>query len=297
VAKKSARRNAKDRHATADEKAPRAETRARRLAARKAKHKRGIVAPSSDPSYRRKLAWAEAHISDAKALIAGWNRDGYRTFYQPNGNGGFTLFAQMLKPLPDDLSLVVGDALHCLRDSLDHIIFALSRKNPAIKTPDDEKAPQFPIFDNAVKPDNPGLRFLLDWLTSAEVCALAPDPARQPNAQHPLWLLDKMNNRDKHREIAFKPLAKPNVGIVISGGQIGQIDYMRGFGDQPMTLGGGPVRLLEFVGSQLQGQIRPTAPIVFDKGVEVEDREVISTLRWFHDHIRDTVFPRLEPFL
>jgi len=199
----------------------------------------------------------------------------------------------MVKPLPDDLPLVVGDALHCLRDSLDHIVFALSR--PAMKTPEDEKAPQFPIFDKAVKLDNPGIRFL-GWEATGEVVHLAPDPAgNPPSAQHPLWLLDKMNNRDKHREIAFKPLAQPGIGSMAIGNA--GIDSLEVFGDQPMILGGSPVRLLTFQGSHLQAQIRPTVQVLFAKGVEVEDREVIATLRWFHDHIRDTVFGRLEPLL
>jgi hypothetical protein len=37
--------------------------------------------------------------------------------------------------------------------------------------------------------------------------------------------------------------------------------------------------------------------IQFDKGIEIQGRELIPTLRWFHDHIRDTVFQRLEPHL
>jgi hypothetical protein len=37
--------------------------------------------------------------------------------------------------------------------------------------------------------------------------------------------------------------------------------------------------------------------ILFDKGIEVEDKEVIPTLRGFHDHIRGTIFQRLEQHL
>jgi len=232
--KKSGRQKARARGATVEDKARRLEAREQRLAARRKKHRQGTVSPSSDSSYRRKLTWAEAHISDAEALIAEWGRDGYRVIRQPNGNRGFTLLAQMVKPLPDDLPLVVGDALHCLRDSLDHIVFALSR--PAMKTPEDEKAPQFPIFDKAVKLDNPGIRFL-GWEATGEVVHLAPDPAgNPPSAQHPLWLLDKMNNRDKHREIAFKPLAQPGIGSMAIGNA--GIDSLEVFGDQPMILGG-----------------------------------------------------------
>lgn len=50
-------------------------------------------------------------------------------------------------------------------------------------------------------------------------------------------------------------------------------------------------------GSQVQMNMNTTLQIVFDQGLEVADREVGSTLRWFHDHIRDTVFQALEPHL
>src|SRR5437868_795366 len=111
MSKKSARRKARARHTTTEEKARRIEARARRLADRRKKHRQGTFAPASEPSHRRKLAWAETHIADGEALIEEWRREGLRIFQQPNGPRGFTIYAQMLKPLPDDLALVVGDAL------------------------------------------------------------------------------------------------------------------------------------------------------------------------------------------
>ena len=49
--------------------------------------------------------------------------------------------------------------------------------------------------------------------------------------------------------------------------------------------------------TNLNAQLSHSVKVSFDKGVEVENREVISTLRWIHKHIRDTVFQRLEQYL
>jgi hypothetical protein len=276
----------------------------RRKAQRSPKQKRQLataqmavatkVPASLKPSHRRKLDWAQGHIRKAETLIDAWRREGYRVFREAQGISGFTLYAEMLKPLPDDLPLVVGDALHDLRDSLDHIIFAISQKNPAMATPKDEESPQFPIHDAAVDIQDRAIKFL-DWHASSEVCDLAPDPDRQPNLQHPLWLLDALNNRDKHREVAFKPLSRPNISSLGIGNA--QIDSLEIFGDKTLELGAKPVALLSFRGSLLQAHMAHSASVIFDKGVEVADREVISTLQWFHDHIRDAVFPRLETFI
>jgi hypothetical protein len=252
------------------------------------------TAISLKPSHRRKLEWAQVHIRKAATLIETWRRDGYRVFREPQGGTSFTLYAEMLKPLPDDLPLVVGDALHNLRDSLDHIIFTISQKNPAMATPKDEESPQFPIHDLATDINDRSIKFL-SWQASAEVCDLAPDPARRPNLQHPLWLLDTLNNREKHREVAFKPLGRPNIASLGIGNA--QIDSLEIFGDKTLDLGTKPVALLAFRGSLLQAQMTHSVSVIFDKGVEVADQEVISTLQSFHDHIRDVVFQRLEPLL
>jgi hypothetical protein len=274
-------------------------TREARQVARREAHRQATAAArarlSIEPSHRRKLGWAESHIQDIEALIADWRGYGYRVFVQPNRNGLSMVYAEMVEPLPEELPLIVGDALHALRDSLDHIIFALSKKNPLMATPKDEQSPSFPIYDVAVHMKSPAIQFL-SWEATAQVVDLAPDPARQPNNQHPLWLLDKVNNRDKHREMVFRPRPDPSTAIGISASD--GSDYFRTFGGQALQMGAGAVPLVEFRRSpNVKAEIRPTVEIVFDQGVEVAGREVISTLRQFHDHIRDTVFQRLEPYL
>jgi hypothetical protein len=139
------------------------------------------------------------------------------------------------------------------------------------------------------------LKFLIPNARN-DVCALSPDPARNPVDHHPLWLLNKMSNRDKHREIPLALFAAGDVAIAIreSDGS----DYFRSLGSERLELGADAVPLVEYSRSPgVTTEIRATLQIVFDQGVETADREVAPTLRWFHKHITDTVFQRLEPHL
>jgi len=253
------------------------------------------VASASSLSHRRKLARAKGHIEDVEALLAGWSSDGYRTFEKPNGEGRFVLYAEQLQPLPCDLPLVIGDTFQYLRHSLDHIVFALSRKNPAM-TAQDEDIPSFPIYDGAVRDGAKAISFL-DQTARDDVRGLAPDPARQALDQDPLWLLNKMSNRDKHREIVISPIARSDADTLILYESDGT-DYFRGFGAKQLQPGAGPVALLELARSPgVKAEIGHSVKVIFDQGVEVADRQVVATLRWFHEHIRDTVFQRLEAHL
>jgi hypothetical protein len=83
------------------------------------------MAPSF--SHRRKLARAKLHMQDVEAMFNGWLSDGYRVIEETNCKGYVVLYAEQSKPLPDQIPLAIGDALHCQRSSLDQIIFALSR--------------------------------------------------------------------------------------------------------------------------------------------------------------------------
>ncbi len=249
-------------------------------------------------SHRRKLARAESHTNNIETLLAGWSIDGYRTFVKTNGKGRSVLFAELLKPLPDEASLILGDAFQCLRNSLDHLIFAISKKHSPAMTSENEGTPQFPVprRSTAIPKTSDAIRFISDSAKD-DVLALTPDPARDPFDEHPLSLLNKMSNRDKHRETTLVPVAcggTETFRLVASDGN----DSVHILGDERMELGAGPVPLVEFARRPgVKFELGISIQILFDQGVEVADREVVPTLRWFHDHIRDTVFQRLEPHL
>jgi hypothetical protein len=136
----------------------------------------------------------------------------------------------------------------------------------------------------------------LNTQAKKDVCSLAPDPTRQPLNQDPLWLLNKAENRDKHREIpvAVSAIAPVRYVLRASDGS----DYYRSFGPQRLQLGACSMPIVEFARSpNVKAEIGIAAQIAFDQGTEVADRDVLGTLLWFHDYIRDTVFQRLEPHL
>lgn len=233
-------------------------------------------------------------------MLAGWRSDGYRVFEQPNGEGRSMLMAEQLEPLPDDLPLVIGDSFQCLRNSIDHIVFALTRKNTPAMSSEDEDKPSFPIqrsaSGGAITASHGSLRFLHPTARQA-VCGVAPDPARQQLDQAPVWLLNKMSNRDKHREVGVSPSASSGVGSYCLYASDGT-DYFQSFERAVLQPGAAAVALCEFAQNpNVRAEIGHSLQVLFDQGVEVANREVAPTLRWMHDHIRDTVFQRLEAHL
>ena len=120
---------------------------------RAAKNRKGPTAPKNPtgplPSHRRKLARAETHIQEVERLIKGWANDGnaYKIAVEANDEGHIEVFGEQLKPIPDQLELVIGDALQAMRSSLDNLAFALAFKKTPTMTAKEEGGVSFPIFD------------------------------------------------------------------------------------------------------------------------------------------------------
>jgi len=245
-------------------------------------------------SHRRKWKWAQFHVDEADELIKMWAAGGgYRVFQESDTHGGSRLLAEQLEPLPDELSLIIGDALQCLRNGLDNLAFILSRTNTPVMPPSDEKNVSFPIMDRVPVVGDKQIK-LMSPNAQADICDLCPDPERGPANQDPLWLLNKTANRDKHREI---PLVVVSYGInnmTIGNGHISHMAVRH----QQLHPGEGPKPILEFAaGTHVALRMSHGVKIGFGKGIEVEGREVIPTLRWFYEHIGNNVFQRLEAYL
>lgn len=251
-------------------------------------------------SHRRKLAHAECHIRKLEALLSDWDSDGHRIFEQTNSEGEHQLCCEMLKPLSDELGLVVGDALQALRNTLDNLAFALAKTHTPGLTPEQEEEVSFPIprRQTPIALGHPAIA-LMSQGAQNDLCALTPNPARNQLDQHPLWLLNKTANRDKHREIPTAAVAfavqEMKIGIA---GESGYIDYLQMKGNQLLQMGANPSIVAVWGrGSTLKPHIRSGVNVIFDKGIEVENRLVGQTLRLFHDYIRDTVVKSLEVHL
>ena len=215
---------------------------------------------------------------------------------ESDGKGGSELVGTQLKALPEILGLVIGDALQAMRSSLDNLAFSLACKNKPNLTADEEEDVSFPIYDDPPAPTSRSIRHMAPTAQFGLI-ALCGYPATHPKEDDALWLLNKTNNRDKHRAITVAVADLTNWGMNLSGNINGPSQI--GIGGPKRTAKVGDRNVLSTFGpgSQVQINVSATLQIVFGEGLEVADREVTSALRWFHDHVRDTIFKGMEQHL
>ena len=104
-------------------------------------------------------------------------------------------------PPPADLSLLVGEALYQLRSSLDHLVHQLVIANGGQALLTDSRKHQFPVFETAQGYDARAGRMVAGVTQEAEARIRGTQPFKWPGQpqSHPLWLLQDLNNIDKHR--------------------------------------------------------------------------------------------------
>jgi hypothetical protein len=145
--------------------------------------------------------------------------------------------------------------------------------------------PMFPL-----KPGS-GRLGLMSMEARAALCSLLPVESAEKT--HPLWQLDKVQNRDKHRTLQVAAAAAALNDFSVNHGRIGSLKVSGG------ELGAMPLALVEWSpDTAFHGSVNHVMGFAFGAGSsEVAGQSVVGTLDSWHDHIRQTVFPELEPFL
>lgn len=124
---------------------------------------------------------------------------------------GVYMFRVHIREQPSKrIGILIGECLHNLRSALDHLVWQLAIQNG--NRPDDKS--EFPIFLDPGKfskrkkdgdPDpQSGLRKMQNCSAQARTLIEQFQPFNRPAGQfelHPLWLLQKLNNVDKHQTI------------------------------------------------------------------------------------------------
>jgi hypothetical protein len=250
-------------------------------------------------SFGRKLARAELHTEAVDAAFAAWRRNGYRTFENTDDKGITTAYAQLVRPLPEEVPLLIGDAAQCLLNSLDHLAFAVaSANNPDGLTQAQEEASQFPIQRRCPRNDK-GIVTPHSGIATWAACAQTVGGVMQPylsqhglNA-HPLWLLRDLANRDKHRALTVTAFGH-SINEFSMGN--GYIDYFKVF--RAAEIGTEPVALLAYSRRNYGDiRLRTSFEMRFAPGPLVAGREVVGTLRTLAGYIRTVPIPRLAKYL
>jgi hypothetical protein len=155
-----------------------------------------------------KYDWAQKHVDKLEIAIDKFRRTNPHTIRREDDfkSGQVTFYVEQVPVIPDDLALMLGDAIHNLRSTLDHMAHALVKASGG--TTDQYTA--FPIFDDSKgysalsRGKVPGLR---------EPCYEILDRI-QPYKDgwgHLLWQLHRLDIVDKHRlllTICTKPVGR-----------------------------------------------------------------------------------------
>lgn len=223
--------------------------------------------------------------------------------HHPDGRH-ITTHTKKRRDLPDDLPVIAGDALFNMRASLDHLAYSLACKE-ARRDIGDEFV-QFPIHadPSAFTPDGAGTRAMkqLGADAQAEIKKLQPHDGTNPLYDHPLYILNKLNNIDKHRHLVLDGMVargtdasiNPRSRDVRAFATTKDVTYGP-FGDDTDV-----IRLLvdvigpqPYVGVDTLFQLE----VSFPKTGPAAGKIVIPTLEKIWFYIRDTVFPPLEALL
>jgi hypothetical protein len=168
---------------------------------------------------RAKLDWAKVHIESFKLRERQFGQGKpYQVEAQHHPELGdetvqnISAVITAVDPVPVELQLELGDALQNMRSALDHLAWQLVVANGG--TPGD--ATQFPIYDSRLT--QKGKVRTVDIAGGVNQKALAIikrlQPYRRPNpAEHPLSVLQKLNNVDKHRLLVVLGMAYDSIEI------------------------------------------------------------------------------------
>jgi len=110
-------------------------------------------------------------------------------------------------PAPERLGLIIGDAVHNVRSSLDHLVVTLAKAGAAANggsvSADDERGLQYPIFNIDTTFDARKGRYLkhvserdIVYIRARQPFTIAADPSI-----HFLARISDLDNADKHRQI------------------------------------------------------------------------------------------------
>ena len=254
----------------------------------------------SGPSHRQKLHRALEHLYAFDAAEQGWaERDACLIVDECEIESRkhisrIRIFEQPTDPL---LPILIADAVHNMRQALDHLAYRLAIVVHQSDPPPNEEATQFPITSDAKKfaggvGNKIGPRKRMPAGMYAALEGFQPYKGGQAES---LGILHGLDNLDKHR---FPPLVAGagQVGSV----NIGQLHVSHFIGPRLGALEDRAV-ILEFIpvpDSEMAMQLHFKGVIAFDQGsTSAPGQPVLGVLYAMRNFIRDEIFPTLEAFL
>jgi hypothetical protein len=262
------------------------------------------------PSFVLKLERADDHLKTLIEEVRWWvQSDAYRISEEIDPKTDLTtVYVEPVSQPPLKLSILMGDALHNLRGSLDHLALALAEANLGQRPSKEvEEGSQFPIYSDPGRWKGGHERRIGSAHPDAQAIIerLQPYQAGEQWESHPLWILRQLSDFDKHRRLPIvgtyarlgpSQVAGPNAYIEYlqlhaAGGPLERKTPLITWGGirDPMT--GAEVKVDYSVAMHIafsEADPKPDAPI--------DGKEVLEVLFGIRDFIAFQVVPNLESF-
>jgi len=252
-----------------------------------------------------KLVRAREHLDSFKAIVDSLGPHPYRIEEERNpqtgdrdfrliGDADFPTFQRRIPMLP----VIVGDAIHQMRSSLDHAVWQIAK-------PPVEKVTAFPIcadesghptsFYGSSKERGVGVRYLRNVARPAFEYIESIQPYNRLGPRDELWLLNELWNKDKHRALIVVDKPTWQDTFVIST-RAGRDVYEGEIKENPKDDPGILMRLDANSDSIVDFNPNPPLHVRFGEARPLQGREVMQVLVSLHHYVV-RLLPALEQFL
>jgi hypothetical protein len=253
--------------------------------------------PDPFKSARLKLVQAQRHLRKVAAIERRLRTSSKRKVIPQETNDPefFNFILRLPKPRLS-MGLAVGDSLHNLRSALDHIVFAIAEvtatKHGRSRSAIEQRRSAFPIhIPPPISLPDFEARYRKKDLNGIPVKAMEFIHGFQPtNTGDPFWLLNELENIDKHRELHLFAVSTPIIEFDVGGVVWSPSNALVRLRDGD-TVGG--QRIADIKRVNIKAQI--PVLVTFHDGIAV-NVPVASLLEQILKLTRDTILPGLEPF-
>lgn len=145
---------------------------------------------------RAKIERANKHVCDLKDVLRAFRCSyPYRMCSERDAKTGEQIHrVSSMEPIPVVIPLIVGDAIHCLRSSLDHLACQLVQ----VGTGNTSTSVYFPIVQNSTEYEK-AIQGKVTGAREDAKEAIRLVQAYKGGKGHQLWVLNRLDNTDKHR--------------------------------------------------------------------------------------------------